>query len=339
MSIVRALAGIVIGAAAPAFAATPAPLSGTADALTQSASDPGTWTTTAYLNTAALCAEPVTFALQLTPAPSPGRPVPATPASSVTANCGPGETASPITAVTLSASLPEVPLSATLVVTPSPLAAASEAQLDVTLAVHRHVSVFQYLVIPVCSGAVLAALLIIATVAFGVPRSRRPADRRGPDAGTRTWTRRISGGRPLYAASAWTWGDSWVTNITAVGTLIGTVLTASSGVAALLPGVDQGRFSLLLVMAGGVSVIAPLIFALLNYRFSRQNPATARIMQISLPAGHGGFTVTMPVGGSVAVQSGGTLDSGQALSPGTTLDVPVNGAVTVAAPGTGQATP
>ena len=330
------LAGIVVGAAAPAFAATPAPLSGTADALTQSASDPGTWTTTAYLNTAALCAEPVTFALQLTPSPSPGKPVPATPASSVTANCGPGETASPITAVTLSASLPEVPLSATLVVTPSPLAAASEAQLDVTLAVHRHVSVFQYLVIPVCSGAVLAALLIIATVAFGVPRSRRPA--RPPRSGRRNahldkedfWR------RPLYAASAWTWGDSWVTNITAVGTLIGTVLTASSGVAALLPGVDQGRFSLLLVMAGGVSVIAPLIFALLNYRFSRQNPATARIMQISLPAGHGGFTVTMPVGGSVTVTSGGTLDSGQALSPGTTLDVPVNGEVTVAAPGTGQ---
>ena len=51
--VARALAGIVTGAAAPAFAATPAPLSGTADALTQSASDPGTWTTTAYLNTAA----------------------------------------------------------------------------------------------------------------------------------------------------------------------------------------------------------------------------------------------------------------------------------------------
>ena len=229
-----------------------------------------------------------------------------------------------------------MPLSATLVVTPSPVAAASEAQLDVTLAVHRHVSVYQYLVIPVCSGAVLAALLIIATVAFGVPRSRRPP--RPPRSGRRNahldkedfWR------RPLYAASAWTWGDSWVTNITAVGTLIGTVLTASSGVASLLPGVDQSRFSLLLAMAGGVSVIAPLIFALLNYRFSRQNPATARIMQISLPAGHGGFTVTMPVGGSVAVQSGGTLDSGQALSPGTTLDVPVNGEVMVAAPETGQ---
>jgi hypothetical protein len=334
-----ALASIVIGAAAPALAApalaaAPAPLSGTADALTQSASDPGTWTTTAYLNTAALCAEPVTFALQLTP--SPGKPVPATPASSVTANCGAGEAASPITAVMLSASLTEVPLSATLVVTPSPLAAASEAQLDVTLAVHRHVSVYQYLVIPACSGAVLAALLIVATVAFGVPRSRRAAQ--PPRSGRRNahldkedfWR------RPLYAASAWTWGDSWVTNITAVGTIIGTVLAASSGVAALLPGVDQGRFSLLLAMAGGVSVIAPLVFALLNYRFSRQNPATARIMQISLPARHGGFTVTVPVGGSVTVTSGGTLDSGQALSPGTTLNVPVNGSVTVAAPGTGR---
>jgi hypothetical protein len=185
------LAGIVTGAAAPAFAATPAPLSGTADALTQSAGDPGTWTTTAYLNTAALCAEPVTFALQRTP--SPGKPVPATPASGVTANCGPGETASPITVVTLSASLAEVPLSATLVITPSPVAAASEAQLDVTLAVRRHVSVYQYLVIPVCSGAVLAALLIIATVRSGCPGRGGRRDRRGPDAGTRTWTRRISG--------------------------------------------------------------------------------------------------------------------------------------------------
>ena len=275
----------------------------------------------------------MTFALQLTPAP--GMPVPATPASSVTADCGAGEAASPITAVTLSASLPEVPQAATLIVTPSPVTAASETQLDITLAVHRHVSVYQYLVIPAGAGAALAALLIVATVAFGVPRSR-PA--RPPRSGRRNahldkedfWR------RPLYAASAWTWGDSWVTNITAVGTLIGTVLTASSGVAALLPGVDQGRFSLLLAIAGGVSIIAPLVFGLLNYRFSRQNPATARIMQISLPAGRGGFTVTMPVGGSVTVTSGGTLDSGQALSPGTALDVPVNGSVTVAAPGTGQ---
>src|SRR5215469_4248343 len=340
MSIAGVLAGIVIGAAAPASAvalasaATPVPLSGTADALTQSASDPGTWTTTAYLNTAALCAEPVTFALQLTP--SSGMPVPAAPVTSVTANCGAGEAASPITAVRLTASLPEVPQSATLVVTPSPVTAASETQLAITLAVHRHVSVIQYLVIPAGCGAALAALLILATVAFGVPRPRRPA--RPPRSGRRNahldkedfWR------RPLYAASAWTWGDSWVTNITAVGTLIGTVLTASSGVAALLPGVDQGRFSLLFAIAGGVSIIAPLIFGLLNYRFSRQNPATARIMQISVPAGHGGFTVTMPVGGSVTVQSGGTLDSGQELSPGTTLDVPVDGSVTVAAPGTGQ---
>jgi hypothetical protein len=340
VSIAGALAGIVIAVAAPASAAalastaTPVPLSGTADALTQSASDPGTWTTTAYLNTAALCAEPVTFALQLTP--SSGMPVPATPVTSVTKNCGAGEAASPITGVTLSASLPEVPQMATLVVTPSPVTAASETQLDITLPVHRHVSVYQYLVIPAGSGAALAVLLILATVAFGVPRSRRPA--RPPRSGRQNahldkedfWR------RPLYAASAWTWGDSWVTNITAVGTLVGTVLTASSGVASLLPGVDQGRFSLLLAIAGGISIIAPLVFGLLNYRFSRQNPATARIMQISVPAGHGGFTVTMPVGGSVAVQSGGTLDSGQALSPGTTLDVPVDGSVTVAAPGTGQ---
>jgi hypothetical protein len=328
--------------------ATPAPLSGTADALTQSASNAGTWTTTAYLNTAALCAEPVTFALQLTP--SAGKPVPAATTSSVTANCG-AQAAAPITPVTLSFSLAEVPQSATLIVTPSPVAAPSETQLDVTLTVRRHVSVVEYLVKPVFSGAVLAAALIGATMLFGVPRSERSSwpprprqpSRSGQPSRSRQPRRRNAHvdtedfwRRPLYAASAWTWGDSWVTNITAVGTLIGTVLTASSGVASLLPGVDQGRFSLLLAMAGGVSIIAPLVFALLNYRFSRQNPATARIVRISLPADHGGFKVTMPVGGSVTVQGGGTLDSGQALSPGTTLDVPVNGEVTVAAPDTGQ---
>jgi hypothetical protein len=84
-------------------------------------------------------------------------------------------------------------------------------------------------------------------------------------------------------------------------------------------------------MAGGVSVIAPLIFALLNYRFSRQNPATARIIRISLPAKSGGFTITMPVGGSVALQTSAALDGGRELSAGTTLDVPVNGKVTVSA--------
>jgi hypothetical protein len=315
-----ALVSLVIYAAAPASAATPAPLSGTADALTQSAGDSGTWQTTAYLNTAALCAEPVTFALQLTP--SAGKPVPSAPVSGLTANCGAAEAASPITAVKLSFTLGEVPQSATLVVTPSPVLAASESQLDITITVQRHVSVLQYLVIPLCCGVVLAVLLILAMMAFGVPRPGR----RNARMDTEDFWR-----RPLYAASAWTFGDSWVTNITAVGTLIGTVLTASSGVAFLLPGVDQGRFSLLLAMAGGVSIIAPLIFALLNYRFSRQNPATAGIVAISLPAKDGGFRVTMPVGGGVAVAGGATLDGGQVLSPGTTLDVPVGAVVTISA--------
>jgi hypothetical protein len=318
--VVGALVSVVISAAGPASAATPAPLSGTADGLTQSTADAGTWQTTAYLNTAALCAEPVTFALQLTP--STGMPVPSAAVSGLTANCGAAEAASPITAVKLSFTPGEVPQSATLVVTPSPVLAASESQLDITLTVRRHVSVLQYLVIPVCCGAGLAVALIVAMMAFGVPRPGR----RNARMDTEDFWR-----RPLYAASAWTFGDSWVTNITAVGTLIGTVLTASSGVAFLLPGVDQGRFSLLLAMAGGVSVIAPVIFALLNYQFSRQNPATAGIVAIRQPAGNMGVTVNMPVGGSVAVQGSAILEGDETLSSGTTLDVPAGTAVTVSA--------
>ena len=145
-----------------------------------------------------------------------------------------------------------IPLSATLVVTPSPLAAA-ERSWTFTLAVHRHVSVYQYLVIPACSGALLAALLVAFAPVGGAQDAA--VGRR-----TRTWTRgflataavrglRVDVGRQL--------GHEHHRGRHAHRHRAHRV----ERVAALLPGVDQGRFSLLLAMAGGVSVIAPLLFA------------------------------------------------------------------------------
>lgn len=61
------------------------------------------------------------------------------------------------------------------------------------------------------------------------------------------------------------------------------MLTASGSVAALLPGVDLGRFSLLLAVAGGITVGAPLLFGALNYRFASVDPTTAGVAAISLP--------------------------------------------------------
>ena len=53
------------------------------------------------------------------------------------------------------------------------------------------------------------------------------------------------------------------------------VLTATGAVTEVLPGVELGRFSLLIAVAGGITVTAPLVFGALNYRFLRVDPTTA----------------------------------------------------------------
>jgi hypothetical protein len=315
------LFGAGVATEGQAHAAAPVPVVPPTSPATLTQDAAGVWTTDLYLDTAALCGD--TFDL-VTGAPATGTPATTvTYDGSATAPCG----ASQDGAVTkVEATFPAlsngaVPQNATLVVTPSAAELSAGADpVEVALTVRRDVSIAQYLWIPVCCGLGLAILLILLTMLIGVPR---------PD-GTTAHAHRTGFWRmPLYAASAWTFGDSWVTNITAVGTLIGTVLTASSSVASLLPGVDPARFGLLLAIAGGFAVLAPVIFGLLNYRFSRQNPQAAGIVAIRLPEQDGDVKVRMNVGGSVAVPGGAALDGDRMLNPGTTLDIPVGTVVTV----------
>lgn len=260
--------------AAPRLAPTapapsPVPVTGlTANpSLTQQSA--GTWTTTIELNTAAICPGPVSFDLVTT------KPYADTPAVSATyeqggrmvtaAACG-AAGAPPVTVVMLTftpaPALSAIPEAATLTVTPTAAALAlGAAPLAITLSVHRQVSLWEYLGIPVGCGLLLAVLLVAATMLGGVT---------GPDgtarAGTRFWR------MPLYAAAAWSFGSSWATNIAALGAVIGAALTASASVASLLPGVEVGRFSLLLALAGGITVAAPLAFGLLNSTARRGEP-------------------------------------------------------------------
>jgi hypothetical protein len=302
-------------------AATPVPVVPPTSPATLTQDAAGVWTTDLYLDTAALCSD--TFDLVT------GAPATSTPATTVTYD---GSTTAPCGAASGGAvtkveatfpALPSgaVPQNATLVVTPSAADLTAGADpVDVALTVRRDVSTMQYAWIPLGCGVGLALLLIVLTMLIGVPKPDGTTAHAHP---TGFWR------MPLYAASAWTFSDSWVTNITAVGTLIGTVLTASSSVASLLPGVDAPRFSLLLVLAGGFAVIAPVIFGLLNYRFSRQDPQGAGIVAIRLPEQGGDVKVRMNVGGSVAVPGGAALDGDRTLNPGTTLDIPVGTVVTV----------
>jgi hypothetical protein len=328
---------IFVGPNARAASSTggPAPdqLAATASKLTQQS--PGTWTTTVYVDTGTLCLAPVSFnLLTTTPYSDTIDPSPQYVGGNGSPQCH-AQAAHPITEVKLtftpSPALSSVPQSATLALTPAQAALAQGViPLDITLTLQRQVSAWQYVWIPVFCGVGLAVLLIGLTWGFGVP---------WPGAGTeprRFW------GIPLYASSAWTFRDSWATNITAAGALAGTALTSTGSITEVLPGLELGRFSLAIAIAGGVTVIAPLFFGLLNYWFSRLDPSTAGVVAIGLTPTAGapgapaapaqGITVSVPAGGSVVIHP--EPDANHLSGPDTTVDVPVAGQITITPPPT-----
>jgi hypothetical protein len=284
----------------------------------------GTWSATVYLNVTTTCS--LSFSL-VTSTPDdevPGKPTPAPhcpPQPVTTGNAAAGKTA---TSVLLEfGSLPGVPEAATLVVTPSGTA----APLDITLTVDRQVTAWQYVWIPVICGSALGVLLILLTCLFGVPwRCFRAGNRSGEASRPGFWR------TPLYAAAAWSFSDSWATNITAIATVVTAGLAATSGVAAVLPGVDVGRFSLLIAFAGGITVVAPLVFGTLNSWLQAVDPATTGIAEILLPAAGHRATIFVPAGASVTVFGNATSDRGLALNSGATIDVPAGTLITVAPP-------
>lgn len=78
-------------------------------------------------------------------------------------------------------------------------------------------------------------------------------------AGTRLWLRR--GYEKWAKASSWSFKDSWATNITAVGALLGTILSAVGSASTIVPGIQTDRFAVLSAAWGGLVVIAPLLIA------------------------------------------------------------------------------
>jgi hypothetical protein len=176
-------AGVVLAGAGQASAAAPAataplgaPASGT---LTQARA--GGWTTTVYLETAALCAGAKAAGNKFTlvtavPASFTDAAAPQYPADSPVsrAPCGTAADSQPLTAVTLtfppSAALSAVPQTATLVVTPPPvLLAAGDIPAQVPLTVRRTVEAWDYVSVPALCGAGLAVVFVLSLLLFGVP--------------------------------------------------------------------------------------------------------------------------------------------------------------------------
>jgi len=305
----------------------------------------GAWSTTIYLNTAALCANgsQASFSLVTT---SPGRLVTISPAKPAALDPSPGcgtrrqpagwnawVSAHPLTQVTLSfgpAGMPATPPVTAAVVVMPPTSPASPVQ--VTLTVHRQVSWIQYLWVPVWCGAGLDLLFIAALLTFGL---RDPG-------GSGTIRGRKILDRPLYAASAWTFSGSWATNLTAAGAITAAILTASGTVGEVLPGVETGRFGLLIAAAGAVTAIAPLIFGALSYSSLRADPTTTGVSVIELPdrdeprrpgaTGAPNASIQVPAGATITLSGGATTDTpGVTLDPGEALAVPPGATMSVTA--------
>jgi hypothetical protein len=232
----------------------------------------GTWTTSVFLDTTALCGD--SFDL-FTGAPDTDKAATQVTyvdastiidASTSTAPCGSGPPA--VTEVELTfPAMPDgaIPQTATLAVTPSATAlAAGAAPVEFALTVRRQLSGASNLWISVWFGLAFVVLLVILVASIGV---------------NTTDNRRVRGlgrgllGAMLYAPSAWTFGGGWATNFTALGTVIGGVLTATGAVSGVVPGVDLGRIGLLFAIFGVSAVTAPLVFGTLNAR--RKGPAPA----------------------------------------------------------------
>jgi hypothetical protein len=146
--------------------------------------------------------------------------------------------------------------------------AMGDSPLEVPLTIRRTISAYQYVWIPVGSGAALAVLLIALVALTGVPDQANPRRQlRGWNPGF--WR------APLSASATWTFGDSWATNTGAVTAVVTAVLTASGAVGGLIPGVDLGRFGLLMALAAGVIGVAPLFFGALNSLRARRRSRSA----------------------------------------------------------------
>ena len=64
----------------------------------------------------------------------------------------------------------------------------------------------------------------------------------------------------VATGSSWSFSSSWLTNVTALGAVLGTVLGATGFLADVLPGTDTGRFTGLSVLFGAFVIAAPIIY-------------------------------------------------------------------------------
>jgi hypothetical protein len=173
----------------------------------------------------------------------------------------------------------------------------------VPLTVSRDVTLAWYLGIPAIVGGGMALALLVLSLLW--VRVYRYGNRVSPLTGD-FWK------RPVLASGAWTPGDSWATNITAVLALIGTVLATTTAESSLFPGVALDRFALVNIAAGGVIVATPIVFGILYSWFTGANRGPTADATIWLPGGgdNPAASIAVPSGATIVAPGVATVSGG-----------------------------
>jgi hypothetical protein len=161
--------------------------------------------------------------------------------------------------------LGQVPGSATLLL---------RGSSPISLAVGRQSALLYYLAVPAIAGGAIALFLLALCMIFvqvyeedGTKKTR-----------ARKWK------HPISASGAWTLNDSWATNIATLVAVVATVLGVSSAASELFPGVDLGRFVILIDIAGALTGAVPLLFAVLYAGWTARNPGVTEDASLWLTA-------------------------------------------------------
>ena len=185
----------------------------------------------------------------------------------------------------------------------------------------QHVSQLYYLVIPVLTGAFLVLVLVTLTMLIGVPCL--DARTGTAHAGGKFWISRF------YASGAWTFNDSWATNIGTLGTTIGVLLAAGGTLQSIFSTLDLNPFVIMNVACGGVIASAPLLFGIVNVMCSHRFPMA--LADASVRVGKD-ITMLVPAGASIAVPGGATIGTGKEkvlVKAGGTIPAPPGSTVTI----------
>jgi hypothetical protein len=88
--------------------------------------------------------------------------------------------------------------------------------------------------------------------------------------------------RRVETATAWSFKDSWATNLTAIGAVFGTVLSATGVLDELLPGFELTSFTAMNLVFGAIVVLAPLVYAALGRRETKDGTLLTRGSRVGL---------------------------------------------------------